>query len=250
MQRITLGILMLSFLLSTAMGWCESVPPLSPQTILDRMEQRYESQIAEIASYQALRRYEASNPILEKPALRILKEDYRGPETRSFQVVERSGPGYMDRLLFNRLMEVDSETARGAVRIQVDLCRRNYDFHFEKYDLATNLYLFRVSPRTAHPYLFRGSVWIDGEDFAVRRIEGSPAKRPSVWVRKTNFVHEFGKFGDYWFPIHHRSEAQLRVFGTSTLDITYSNYQWQTTPQAGLVQKSSESILSAKGELQ
>ncbi|MSO19645.1 MAG: hypothetical protein EXQ56_04160 [Acidobacteria bacterium] len=249
MQQITLGILMLFFLLSTAMGWCENVPPHSPQTVLDRMEQRYESQIAEIASYQALRRYEASNPVLAQPALRVLEEDYRSPETRTFHVVERRGPGYMDRLLFNRLMEVESETVRGAVRAQVDLCRRNYDFSFERYESATNLYLFRVLPRTAHPYLFRGSVWIDGNDFAVRRIEGSPAKRPSVWVRETHFVHEFGKFGKYWFPIHHHSEAQLRLFGTATLDISYNNYQWQTTPQSDGVKKADGIHLSRKGEL-
>lgn len=65
-------------------------------------------------------------------------------------------------------------------------------------------------------------------DFAVSRIEGEPVKLHSIFVRRTHFVHEFAKFGDFWFPVRHVSEADLFLFGRATLEISYSNYQWQT----------------------
>jgi hypothetical protein len=220
-----------AFLLCVATASAAS--PLVEDLVLQKMEQRYDQQMAGLASYQALRRYEASNPTLSQPAVRVLEEEYQSPQTRSFRMIDRSGAGFMDKFLFNKLLEIERETARPSIRSQVDLNRKNYNFYFEGYSSSTDSYIFSVYPRTAHPYLFQGRVWIDGKEFAVRRVEGSPAHKPSIWVQETHFVHEFAKFGDYWFPVRHQSEAQLRIFGKATLQITYSNYQW-TSKAAGL----------------
>jgi len=85
---------------------------------------------------------------------------------------------------------------------------------------------FAATPRGENDYLLRGTIWVNAEDFAVQRIEGEPAKRHSILIKRVHFVHEFAKFGEFWFPVHHRSETELRLFGKATLEIDYSGYQW------------------------
>jgi outer membrane lipoprotein-sorting protein len=39
-------------------------------------------------------------------------------------------------------------------------------------------YLVAIAPKTPNKYVMRGRIWIDAEDYAVVRIEGTPAKNP------------------------------------------------------------------------
>lgn len=227
-------VIILSARLLAPIARAAPLPLLAPEEVLRRMEQRNDERFDALRSYQARRRYQAEHPILKRPAHLLVAEDYRAPEERTFRVLERSGPATMERHLFSRLLVVEVETARGAVRRQVDLCRRNYRFTYQRYDAAAGAYIFQVEPRTSNPYLLRGKVWVNAEDFAVQRIEGEPAQSHSFWVRESRFVHEFARFGDFWFPVRHQSEAELRLLGRATLEIVYFDYRWQARQQGGL----------------
>jgi len=101
-----------------------------------------------------------------------------------------------------------------------------------RYDPAARAYIFAVAPRSPNPYLLRGKIWINDQDFAVERIEGEPVRRHSVFVRQTRFVHEFARFGEFWFPVRHHSETDLRLFGRAVLDIRYFDYHWEMQKEA------------------
>ena len=221
-------LLLASFMICAAVPGNATNAGLNPDQVIGRMEQRYEQQIQAINSYQDRRRYSVEHALLGKSTYLLVEERYRAPEEKQFQVIEEHGPAAVQKSLFSRLLETERELARESVRPDVDLCRRNYSFHFREYDPKSEAYIFEVSPIGSNPYLWRGTIWVNDQDFAVSRIEGEPAKRLSMLVRRTHFVHEFAKFGDFWFPVRHVSEADLFLFGRATLEISYSNYQWQT----------------------
>jgi hypothetical protein len=212
----------------------DSAPPLLADEVVARMERRFEQQVQALGSYEGRRKYVAAHPLLKRPSVWLVEERFHAPEEKQLKVLERSGPSIVERQLFSRLLEVELETARGAQRLAVELCRRNYRFTFRAYDSASKVYVFAVEPRTSNPYLLRGTVWIHSEDFAVTRIEGEPAARHSFWVKESHFVHEFARFGEFWLPVRHHSEAELRIFGRATLDINYFAYRWQERRQGEL----------------
>jgi hypothetical protein len=191
------------------------------------MERRYEQQLQAVASYQARRRYSVEHSLLKKPSYLVVDEQYRAPEEKRFQTIERGGPSEVQERVFARLLAVEQETARESVRRQVDLSRRNYQFTFQRFDPVAGAYVFTVEPRSSNPYLLRGKIWINEQDFAVQRIEGEPVRRHSVLVRQSRFVHEFARFGEFWFPVRHHSETDLRLFGRAVLEISYFDYHWQ-----------------------
>jgi len=204
-----------------------------PEEVIIRMEERFQQQLAALDSYRDLRRYSVAHALLGDGTYWVVEENFSAPDEKRFEVLERGGSGAVQRRVFARLLEVEQETAREAVRPLVDLSRHNYNFTYLGFDETANAYRFEATPRGKNEYLLRGTIWVSAEDFAVTRIEGEPAKRHSILIQRVRFVHEFAKFGEFWFPVHHRSETKLRLFGTATLEIDYSEYQWQARSPSG-----------------
>jgi hypothetical protein len=84
-----------------------------------------------------------------------------------------------------------------------------------------------VEPRVDSKFLYRGSVLVDAEDYAVVQIEAEPAQNPSFWISKTHIHHTYAKAGDFWLPEHNRSESTMRFGGSAVLTIDYGQYTVQ-----------------------
>ena len=49
--------------------------------------------------------------------------------------------------------------------------------------------MLQVEPKTNSRLLYRGTIWVDADDFAVAKIEAEPAHNPSFWIRGTKIHH-------------------------------------------------------------
>ena len=85
--------------------------------------------------------------------------------------------------------------------------------------------MLKVEPRTEGKYLYRGQIWVDGQDFAVVRLQAEPAKNPSFWTKKTEIVQQYMKVGDFWLPARNRSVTAIRLEGHAELTIEYKDYE-------------------------
>lgn len=227
-----ISILLLLGLAEDGFAGAKPSAALSAEEIVERMEERFQQQLAALESYQDQRRYSIAHPLLGDGTYWIVQENFSAPDAKRFKVLERAGSSAVQKRVFARLLEVEQETAREPVRPQVDLSRDNYDFTYLGFDDSADAYRFEATPRGENKYLLRGTIWVNAEDFAVQRIEGEPAQRHSMLITRVRFVHEFAKFGEFWFPVHHRSVTELHLFGTATLEINYSGYQWQARNQS------------------
>jgi len=72
--------------------------------------------------------------------------------------------------------------------------------------------------------MIRGRIWVDAVDFAITRLEGSPAKNPSIWIRSVYVVHRYDRIGKFWLPVTNKSRAEARIFGTNDVGIEYFDY--------------------------
>lgn len=85
-------------------------------------------------------------------------------------------------------------------------------------------YLINVVPKRREERLFEGQIWVDAQDYALARVEGKPARNPSFWIRSVHFVHTYKKSGLFWFPFSTESETDVRIFGSTSVDISYFDY--------------------------
>jgi hypothetical protein len=102
----------------------------------------------------------------------------------------------------------------------------NYEFEVLRAEAVSGrrAYVLNVKPKRKEKYLFQGLIWVDAEDYALVRAEGSPAKNPSFWTKSTHFVQLYQKNGPLWFPLSTQSVTEARLFGTTDVNIEYFDY--------------------------
>jgi hypothetical protein len=197
------------------------------QTILEKME-AYRRRMAECVEIYAVdRAYRVENKRAGKQAeLRALMI-FVAPGEKLFGVLSYSGSGFLRRSVLNRLIETERQSARIEARAKMAVTPENYAFELLRRESLKGRpqYLLRARPRQKRLPLFDGVIWVDAEDFAITRVEGRPAKNPSFWTRKTEFVHEYAKFDAFWFPVRNTSVSSVLLFGHTTVEVEYVDYR-------------------------
>lgn len=102
-------------------------------------------------------------------------------------------------------------THRGLARI--DLV--NYDIQVLGTDTEAGLtlYVLGLEPKSKSPYLVRGRAWVDVSEYALVRLEGVVAKKPSIWVGSPVVQLTYIKSGPFWLPDKNLSTTDAPLFG-------------------------------------
>ena len=156
---------------------------------------------------------------------------YIAPDQKTFKVLSQTGSKLLINHVFLKLLDSEKEYLQESTRRASELSPRNYRFFLEGMDHGENgdCFVLSVTPLEKSTFLYRGKIWVDTHDYAVVRIEGEPAKNPSLWISHTEIDHRYKKVGEFWLPAHNQSVTQVRLGGKAVLTIDYSDYQISTS---------------------
>jgi hypothetical protein len=177
--------------------------------------------------YVSERRYIVENRRFSKSAEVTVREIFVPPDQKKLNIISETGSPLIRRRVIDKLIEAELDAARSENRDQTRVTPENYTFRLtgtEQID-GQSCFVLEVTPKSAKKYLMRGQIWVDTSDFAIVRMEGSPAKNPSIWTREVHFVRRYEKHGPVWLPAFFESESRIVMAGVSSLKIEYSNYQ-------------------------
>ncbi len=233
MRRASLLVILLlgGWGVASSPAWAQetnAAPEMSLQQILDTMAARDRERTESLRSYAVKRRYQVENKRFGKRAAMEVLVQYTHPGSKEFKVLSESGSGTVRRLALRRMIETEQKTSQDEkLRRETQIAPANYDFQLLRTEVLDGRpsFVLSAAPKTKNSLLFRGAVWVDAEDFAVARIEGSPAKNPSFWTRGIRFVHEYRKFGPFWLPVSNRSHTDVLVFGATEASVEYYDYE-------------------------
>lgn len=213
------------------------VPDL--QSILAGMARHNQARGGSLHTYSVDRIYKVENKRINKSAEVTATMIFVAPGEKLFEIHSASGTGFMRKGVINRIIETEQKNALPDQQPKSAISPDNYDFEWVGTEMleGRKKYVLHAKPRRKDLLLFDAKIWVDAEDFAVTRIEGRPAKNPSFWTRKVDFTHEYEKFGPYWMPVRNSSATQVFIFGRTTTEIVYSNYQIN---QPGLAERAEE----------
>ena len=157
----------------------------------------------------------------------VVDVKYRAPATKEFTVRSETGSKVVIDRVFKKLLQSEQEALTAENQRHVALNPDNYAFAMVGYEQTPrgSQYILLVEPRMKSKLLYRGKIWVDGEDFAVVRIEGEPARNPSFWTKDTKIEQVYGRVGDFWLPISNRSSSSVRLGGRADFSIEYKNYR-------------------------
>lgn len=179
-----------------------------------------------LQQYSVHTTYRVQNAKGETSAETRVVLSYRAPGTKEFKIVSEKGSGIIRSRVFKPLMDMEIETASVRHRYDSSITPNNYTFTLlgeEDVD-GSHCFVVQATPKRMNKYLFNGKIWIHTEEFAVVKIAGQPAKNPSMWVKRVDFVRRYQKIGEFWLPLKNESTTRVRLFGKNTLTTDYERY--------------------------
>jgi hypothetical protein len=206
---------------------------LTSEQVVNKLVQRNLERAQALAAYQGTRIYrlEYSGFPGSRSAEMTVAVKYRSPETKEFSIQSETGSRLLIERVFHKLLQSEKEALTKENQAHVTLNNDNYRFALVGYNSMPTgpCYILSVEPLTNNKLLYRGRIWVDAEDFAVVRIEATPAKNPSFWTKETKIEQTYAKVGGFWLPISNRSSSAIRLGGHAEFTIDYQDYQITAT---------------------
>ncbi len=204
--------------------------PLTESTeIVERMLQYAQWRDASLAGYTNIREYHVEyQGIIDKKADMVVRMIYTSPDEKQVEVISESGSKLLRNRVLRRILESEIEAEQNSNRQESAIHPDNYSFRpiAPEPALEDDCYILEAVPKKKTKFLFEGKIWIDRKDFAIVRIEGKPAKKPSWWIEETSITHTYRKVGGFWLHSSNESHTKVRlVGGRALLTIRYGDYE-------------------------
>ena len=209
---------------------CRPALSLTATDVSQRLAARNAERSQRLLSFEGKRHYnlEYSGFPSAYGAEMNVNASYRAPGTKKLTIVSESGSKLILNHVLHRLVESEEESAgddpnRSAVAVSSD----NYQFSLRGCETAAgrDLYVMDVQPLRDNKFLYRGTIWVDAQDFAVVRIDGEPARNPSFWTKRSKIHHQYRKVGDFYLPAFNETVTETRLGGHAVLTIRYESYK-------------------------
>jgi hypothetical protein len=200
---------------------------LTGDILFSRLLEQNRQRELRLQQYSVARTYQVKKENGKVRAEAQVLLQYRAPSTKEYTMVSEKGSGFVRRRVFKSLLESEVETAAGRNRHDSSITPINYTFEMlgeEDVD-GYHCFVVRAIPKRKDKYLFEGKIWIEANEFAIVKIAGQPAKNPSFWIKRVEFVRRYQKLGEFWLPLKDESITQVRIFGKNILTIDYANYE-------------------------
>jgi hypothetical protein len=209
---------------------CGAARSLSSQQVSQRLAANNAERARQLRNFEARRQYtlDYTGFPSSRSAEMNVKVSYQAPGTKEFAVLTESGSKLILTRVFRKLLESEQESSGDEKnRTDVALTADNYRFALRgcEVDAGRDLYVMDVQPLRETKFLYRGTIWIDAQDFAVTRIDAEPAKNPSFWTKKSQIHHRYQKIGEFYLPSLNETVTDVRLGGKAVLTIRYQDYK-------------------------
>jgi hypothetical protein len=210
-------------------------PAPAVETIISRMEQARAENRAHLRRYQVTRDYQLFlGKETQKSKSEVIVDVTFVPPNSKKYVIEESRGGELGETVVRLMLASEAELLKN--QIATDISKENYDFRFMgEQDLEyQTCFVLELLPRRKDKNLLRGTVWVDHLSYLVRRVEGEPAKSPSLWLHNLHIVLGYGDVSGMWLQTTLESTADVLLLGSHRMVSRDTGYQFaeiQVQPQ-------------------
>jgi hypothetical protein len=212
---------------SEEVGLTNAAPAgLTGDEIVAKMLERNRLRNEQLRRYSAVRTYDIRNLEGKLAAQAVVHVEYEAPDKKTFNKTSEKGSGIVRHLVFDRLIQSESETSSGREHHDSAITTRNYAFTLsgEEEVGPYHCFVLEAAPKRKDKYLFEGKVWIDAEDFAIVKIAGHPAKKPSFWINRADFVRQYQRIDGFWVPYRDETSVEVKIYGRRIFTVDHQQY--------------------------
>jgi hypothetical protein len=199
---------------------------LTGDVVIAHMLQRNLLRKQQLQHYSAIRTYEIRNLEGKVAAQAVVRVEYEAPDKKTFSRTSEKGSSIVRHLVFDHLIQSESETSSGREHHNSAITTANYMFTLagEEQVGPYHCFVLEAIPKRKDKYLFEGKIWIDAVDFAVVKIAGQPAKKPSFWINRADFVRQYQRIDGFWLPYRDQTFVDVKIYGRRVFTVDHQHY--------------------------
>ncbi len=205
-------------------------PHMAPELALTTYLNAAQWQLRELGSYSDDTVIEADLPSTSQHGRFELRRTYQAPRSLVFAALHFAGDSFVKTNVITKLLQSEVDHVQKGEGAQTAITGENYKFSWKGSDTldGRTYYRYQVKPRQKRPGLFKGFILVDAATGRLRRAEGTMVKSPSLFVKKIEFLQDYGEYGPFSLPVHIHSVAKTRLVGRAVVEIHHSDYAAKT----------------------
>jgi hypothetical protein len=203
------------------------LPRMAPELALQVCRGRSVIQAAQLASYSATTLIRAQLPETSQSGEYEVQQHYLAPRTLAFKALRFTGDAFVKTNVIIRLLQSEVDHVQKDDPALNAISPANYKFSYKGTSQLDGrlVHVYQLKPRQKRAGLFKGRIYVDAYTGSLVRAEGRPAKSPSLFIKKIDFVQDYADIGQFTFPVHIHSEANARIVGRAIVDVYQRDYQ-------------------------
>lgn len=180
-------------------------------TIVSRMLAAQQRNRKQVKPLTVKRDYQLLDKEQTQKAQLIAHITYVAPDQKQYQI-ESSHGGLGEKILKDVLVK-EVQPPKDPER--KEFSQKNYDIQFLRTEPLDghNCYVLGLTPKRDDKELISGKVWVDQQSYNIRRLEGTPAKNPSWWIRDLHVLMDFADVNGMWLRTFTYAVANVRFKG-------------------------------------
>ena len=185
--------------------------------VMQRLEKVQHQDPARSRPYEVRREYKVFRGYDTQPTSEVRAQiNFVPPDMKTYKIIQARGNSRGEKIV-RELLDRETESAKKGVGSEIT--QANYGFVFLRQETfgVVPEYVLRIVPKRKDKYLLRGQIWVDASTFRIRRIEGAPAKSPSLWIKGIHITLQYAELGGMWVPVSFDAIATVRFSGEYTL---------------------------------
>lgn len=200
---------------------------MSPELALTSYLGLAKRQLAELGAYSDVTIVEADLPDTKQHGKFELRRYFQAPRSMAFAALHFAGDGFVKTNVISRILQSEVDHVQKGEGARTAITGENYKFSYKGTETSDGHveYIYQVKPRHKEPGLFKGRIFVDSATGRLHRAEGQMVKSPSFFIKKIEFVQEYGECGEFSLPVHIHSEARTRLVGRAVVEISHSDYR-------------------------
>jgi hypothetical protein len=210
--------------LFAAVAGAQTTAAPDAHTIVERMLTAQRENKARVRPFTVKRGYLLLDKQEQQKARVVANITVLPPDRKQYNI--ESSSGGMGEKVLRDILSKETESPKDAQRQELSL--QNYDF--QMLGQATidgrRCFLLSMEPRREEKDLLRGKLWVDAENYNIRRVEGSPAKNPSWWIHDLHILMSFTEVDGMWLRTFTHAVANVRFKGKYVMESRDLEYRF------------------------
>jgi len=204
-------LLLIASLAAIAQVPDQKAPDPDVNTIVSRMLAAQQRNREEVKPLTIKRDYQLLDKEQDQKAQLIAHITYSPPNQKQYQI--ESSHGGLGEKILKDVLDKEIQPLKDPER--KEFSQKNYQIQLLRTESVNghNCYVLGLTPRRDDKELISGQIWVDQQTYNIRRLEGTPAKNPSWWIRDLHVLMDFADVNGMWLRTFTYAVANVRFKG-------------------------------------